>query len=136
MRLPDDIAAKISSAIVFLAGENTLPARMGREHGAIPLLADLGGATLLRPDGTFLEVAWDQETERNPLQTAAPRSTADLVAGAERYPWLKALLPTRPTGAMPCRDCGGAGRIFVGVTGIGGGHVYCGTCGALGWIAV
>jgi len=108
------------------------PDRVGRQHSAIPLLADIRGAILLRPDGVFLQLGWDQDSQQHPKELAELPSTAALVAGAERYSWLQSLLPRRPPDARSCTTCEGAGRISV--VGAGGG-VFCESCGALGWIA-
>ena len=132
MRIPDAIAEQIRTAVLSLDSSRGLPDRVGREHGAIPLLADLGGAVLLRPDGVVLELEWDQHTERHPRELAEPASTVPLVAGCERYAFLKALLPSPPSSAPACSTCQGTGRIFAGIS---SGHVFCPACGALGWIA-
>lgn len=132
MHLPREITEWISAAVEVLSPNRGLPDRVGREHSAIPLLADLGGAILLRADGVFLELEWDQETELQPREASEPASTVPLVAGTERYPWLAALLPVRPADARPCSACRGTGSIPTNITG----SVFCGHCGALGWIAV
>jgi hypothetical protein len=132
MRLPETIAEQISIAVSQLDPEGNLPDRAGRAHAAIPLLADLGGAVLLRSDGTILELEWDQATEQQPRERAELASMVPLVAGAERYPWLGALLPPRPAEANNCPSCLGAGKI---IPAGGGGGFFCGLCNAMGWIA-
>lgn len=131
MNLPVEIAEQISAAIEALDSSRGLPDRVGRELSAIPLLADIGGAVLLRADGVFLELEWDQETEVHPREVAEPSSTVPLVAGTERYPWLVALLPARPADARPCSACRGGGSIHTNISG----RIFCGECGALGWAA-
>ena len=50
-----------------------------------------------------------------------------IVAGAERYPWLMALLPSRPVGAVACGNCGGGG--LIGPVTVANRR----SCGGLGW---
>jgi len=57
MQLSVDLSVRIRDAITRLG--DTVPDRVGRQHNAIPLWADLGGAILLRADGTFLELEWE-----------------------------------------------------------------------------
>jgi hypothetical protein len=133
MRLPAAIAEQISIAVSELDPTGSLPDRTGHAHAAIPLLADIGGAVLLRSDGTVLELEWDHVTEQRPRHLEEMASTVPLVAGTERYPWLGVLLPPRPTDARTCPSCLGVGRF----TPAGGsGRIFCGPCGALGWVAV
>ena len=133
MRIPSDVASRLRAAIETL-GEDTLPDRLGRAHGALPLWADLGGAILLRPDGMFLELEWDQPSEQQPREVDEPSWSVALVAGAERYPWLAGLLPSRPEGAIDCSDCHGEGHLRFDTSETRG-TVYCGTCDGLGWRA-
>ena len=130
MHLPPHIAARVRTAVESL-DDQTLPGRVGREFGALPLFADIGGAILLRPDGALLELEWDQPSEQAPREVTDPQANIGLVVGAENYPWLAELLPPRPLSAQPCSQCGGRGRIAIA----GQSAVYCGVCGARGWIA-
>jgi hypothetical protein len=132
MQLPAEIAEQITTAIQALDPAAGWLDELGHRHSAIPLYADIGGAVLLRSDGVFLELEWDQETEHHPRECSDLTSTVPLVAGAERYPWLKGLLPVRPSDARPCTSCQGLGRI---VLTNGSGRILCGVCGALGWKA-
>ena len=131
MNLPRDIAVRVANTVAALA-DTTLPESAGRQHSAIPLYADLGGAILLRADGIFLELEWDQPSEEKPREVDRPSWPVALVAGAERYPWLAPLLPERPADAANCPACSGAGRIAL--NGASTGSIYCGTCNGLGWI--
>jgi hypothetical protein len=134
MRLLPDVSARVAAAVKQL-GTETWPDRAGREHGAIPLWADIGGAILLRPDGTVLELEWDQPSEHAPRELDAPSWRVALVTGAERYPWLAALLPQRPANAETCPDCEGKGRRDYNDPETRG-RVYCASCDGLGWRAV
>src|SRR5512138_1434937 len=101
MYLPSDIAARVASTVAAL-DETTHLEWIGQQHSAIPLFADLGGAILLRADGTFLELEWDEPSEQTPRELDTPSWPVALVAGSERYPWLVPLLPLRPADAVTC----------------------------------
>ena len=132
MKLEADTAARIRSAIAEL-GNETIPDRAGRQHNALPLYADIGGAVLLRADGIFLELEWDQSSEQRPNEREVPSWPVALIAGSARYPWLSTLLPTPPATATECQACGGRGRITDG--GASDGYFYCAECGGLGWVS-
>lgn len=100
---------------------------VARVNNALPLRADVGGVTLLRPDGELISHAWDSEEPARREKDARMRLLA-LKAGADRYPLLAALLPERPSGASDCPECGGTGRILIAET-----EVTCGLCCGLGW---
>jgi hypothetical protein len=96
--------------------------------GALPLVADIGGVALLRPDGEIVSMGWDSDHPPTPETDEAMRLYA-LVAGSEKYPELKALLPARPTGATDCPQCRGNGRVTIGSI-----SAICGRCSGIGWI--
>lgn len=106
-----------------------LPDAVAKGHGALPLLADIGGLWMLRPDGTILELVWDEEGP--PSVASEGAGLVGLVAGSERYPWLSELLPQRPADAANCPSCDGQGQITIAPPGKG--VVFCGSCSALGW---
>ena len=89
---------------------------------ALPLYEDIGGVLALCSDGTMMQVAPDADTAQ-PV-TDERWITVALVAGAERYPDLRELLPQRPPNAQPCAVCRGTGRVH---------GAWCGACSALGW---
>lgn len=129
MQLSDHIADEIRRAIARLDRQGGLPDSHGVTHGALPLLADLGGCWFIRPDGAFLEIRWDDNEDHPDVMRDTP--IAALVVGAERYPWLQELVPLRPLGAVDCDTCSGRGKITVkGVAG----EFLCGKCSVLGWI--
>ena len=109
-----------------------MPAEIAKKHGAIPLMGDLGGAWLLRSDGTIWEIEWDSDEPPRPLPTERRRMA--LAAGAERYPWLAALLPAIHGSAKLCERCKGEGRIRLSANRSEPG-ILCADCDALGWIA-
>jgi hypothetical protein len=111
---------------------NDMPAEAAKKHGGVPLMGDLGGAWLLRPDGSIWEVEWDSDDPPRPLPEARRRMA--LAVGAERYPWLAVLLPSVPENARPCAPCKGEGRIRQSANRTSSG-LLCSECDALGWKA-
>ena len=98
-----------------------------RAHGALPLYIGWTETAGIRPDGTL--VRWSTEEDwagARELEDATWVITT-LVRGAERYPPLRRLVPSRPDGARTCESCGGAGRFAQLPT------VIC-RCGGVGWI--
>jgi hypothetical protein len=130
MLIQASIAAKIASEVTAL-GDQLLPDITGKRLHALPLYADLGGAVLLRADGQFLELQWDKPSEQDPIERDEPSWKVALVAGAERYPWLAELLPSRPDNAVNCEVCDGTGRFPH--AGSSRGYLFCGRCDGLGW---
>jgi len=129
MQVPKHIAEQLRIAIADLDPDGHLPDARGASYGALPLLADLGGCWFLRADGVFLEVRWDENEDRPEMLNHTP--VAALVVGAERYPWLRELIPARPANAIDCPDCGGVGKVFV--AGIDNQGFLCAKCNVLGW---
>jgi hypothetical protein len=134
--LPQGIASLIVQFVRDVSPHpDDVPANAARKHGAIALIAlmgDIGGAWLLRPDGSLWEIQWDSEEAPTPLP--ADRRTLALAAGASRYPWLSALLPAAPADAVPCKLCRGEGRIRPSADRSLFGFL-CSECQALGWTA-
>lgn len=126
MSIPPNISHRIERAIGMLEPEPLGHVNYeGRRHRALPLFGTVGEVWLLRPDGTLWRADSDAGLPLEPLP--AELHTMALVAGSLRYPWLGALLPVRPLGAIECGTCDGAGRLGATKT------VFCNTCGALGW---
>jgi hypothetical protein len=67
---------------------------------------DIGGALMLRPDGSVLSTGWDDER-------AEPAKEGwcliALAAASYRFPELSSLAPERPANARPCWQCRNAG---------------------------
>ncbi|MEM9728849.1 MAG: hypothetical protein AAF997_09710 [Myxococcota bacterium] len=122
------MAARIQTAIASLDPE---PAghisHEGIKHRALPLFGTLGEVWLLRPDGSL----WRADTEAGLSLEPLPEHlrVIALVAGTERYPWLKAILPKRPSRSADCEECSGSGRLGREQ------KVFCYRCFALGWLA-
>jgi hypothetical protein len=97
-------------------------------HQALPLYGDKGGWVLLRPSGELIQVPLDEDFGQiaEPVKELLLQTVA-LVAGAQKYPELRELIPVRPADAVECAQCNGTGRMPSFPT------VYCGKCGALGW---
>jgi hypothetical protein len=131
MKLPAHIAAKIAETIANLPQQPRYhPDWEAREYGAIALMGTIGSTWLLRPDGELFDVDSDFEKPLTPL--AEEFHVTAIVAGCERYPWLRELLPRRPANALDCPRCGGGG-VIKAAEDLGSG-VFCCVCDALGWL--
>jgi hypothetical protein len=89
---------------------------LAERFGGLAVYGDLGGALVLRPDGSALGLGWDDEKAAEP--SPGWRIIA-LAAASYQFPELAALAPERPPGAHPCWLCAGAG---------------CESCFGLGWL--
>jgi len=100
-------------------------AQAARKYGALPLAEGWFAWALLTEQGDVLE-----GVEGGSASPAAePLRTMFLVAGAERYPELVALLPIRSSTCTDCARCEGTGRMRHG-----SGRVRCHECRSLGWV--
>jgi hypothetical protein len=129
--VPAELAAFLQARIADYAAEAPEPLRWAApfvtEIGALPLYFGWTETIALRPDGQL--VCWSTEghdAEVRPLHDGAWVLPA-LVAGADRYPELRELLPERPSDAVecPCRKH----PLFASR------QIPCGRCGGLGWLA-
>ena len=99
-----------------------------RQHGALPLYLAWTEAIGITPDGVL--VSWPIEGEglgARPLDEFSWSALA-LVRGAQRYPELASLIPTRPVASKSCDTCGGTGTVVAGHP-----ELDC-VCGNLGWV--
>ena len=102
------------------------------EHGdvasrfeALPVYSDMGGTLFITPS---LQILIMRSDEGALSEECSPEwRLVALVAAAERFPELKQLLPTRPSGASDCSACAGTGRLL---------GARCGSCFGLGWPAL
>jgi len=92
--------------------------------GALPVYEDLGGALLLRSDGSVVHVDDETGAMREVAQTERWYRLA-LVAATERFPELSVLRPERGLSDKGCESCGSTGSIR---------GVRCGVCLGLGWV--
>jgi hypothetical protein len=133
--VPWDVERRIAWEVATLDDDPRLVANVvGRRVGALPLLADLGGALLLRPDGVVLELEWDTPSEGAPRVASERSRRVGIGVGVIERPWLAALLPPRPRDAVPCPMCRGERRVFPR-TARPGEWFVCGACEAQGWVA-
>ena len=123
MILPAHISERIREAVAG-GGLGTSIDEEARGHGAIALMGTIGSIWMLRPDGTLWDVDADWGKPLTPLSEEC-RIMA-VVWGAERFPWLAELLPSRPSNAPDCSDCKGSGHV-------GDLSVLCPQCEGLGW---
>jgi hypothetical protein len=128
LHLPPAIAQLIEAAIAGLKPEPLGHVNYeGLRYHGLPIMGTIGEVWLLRPDGTLWSC--DSESGRE-LESLPPHlQTTALVAGTERYPWLRELLPARPATGIACAMCRGRGRIGPDP------GVFCPSCSALGWQA-
>jgi len=108
--------------------KNSHPATVSADGGALLLVADMGGACYIRPDGTILTHAWDSDlglTEEKDLKVR----TSALVHGIKKHPELAALLPHRSSSSKDCKSCAATGWVAHGQF-----SLVCGECAGLGWL--
>ncbi len=98
------------------------------QFSALPLYLGWMETIGIRADGELL--FWSTEGEYAGTRPVEDRIwvLSALVAGAERYPELRALLPERPTNAVDCR-CRKHPLLASG-------KVMCNECGGIGWQTV
>jgi hypothetical protein len=89
---------------------------MAVRFGGLGVYGDIGGALVLRLDGSVLEVGWDDEAA---AEAGPGWQLIALAAASYRYPELAALAPERPPTAQPCWKCSGPG---------------CEYCFGMGWL--
>lgn len=100
-------------------------AEAARRYSALPLAEGWFAWALLTEQGEVLEAAEDGTVS----PAVEPLRTMFLVAGAERYPELSALLPVRSSASNDCARCEGTGRMTFGNR-----KVRCHECRSLGWV--
>jgi hypothetical protein len=125
--LTEHITARLAA---YVAAADT-PAEyreLASRLGALPSLFDMGGCTLIRPDGTLVDVLWD--SSERPTETIYRRLRSGAGRRCRAHPELAELLPVRPATARDCAACGGKGRVPLP----GPANALCGPCGALGWV--
>jgi hypothetical protein len=130
MLLPSHIIDRIMSVLATMGTDGLHVDHEAARHGGIALMGTIGATWLLRPDGTFWEVDDDFGRPLTPL--ADERRVSALAYGVKRYPWLAALLPTRPIGAADCSECRARGWIpYAQAT---DGEIQCPQCDGMGWL--
>jgi hypothetical protein len=100
---------------------------VARQSRALLIYEGWEGSVILTIEGEVLvETGGHLAPCEDPLRTVA------LVAGAERYPELKVLLPNRTDSARVCTACRGTGWFYIEDQKTG---IRCGMCRALGWVS-
>jgi hypothetical protein len=115
-RVSDTIAALVAARSRGQAGgdwERDIAVRFG----ALSVYCDIGGALMVRPDGSVLTMGWDDE---QPTVVSEEWRIIGLAAASYHFPDLAELAPARPATAQPCWRCNGPG---------------CESCFGLGWVA-
>jgi len=121
--MADTIRALIERVSNGVGGEAF--AQAARRYSALPLAEGWFAWALLTEQGDVLEAVEDGTAS----PASEPLRTMFLVAGAERYPELIALLPVRSGTSTECRRCAGTGRMTHG-----SGKIRCHECRSLGWV--
>lgn len=128
MEMSGKIQQRINQAIKTLSvnldkASNTRLIKLAIEVNALPITGLQGGPVFLRANGEMFEYS-------NGEKPVSPgRETLALVAGSDRYPWLRELLPQRDKSDIDCPVCKGKGKIsYAEVKGM-----YCLECNGLGW---
>lgn len=126
MNISPAVSRQIEDAINRLAPEPLGHINFeGLRYNALPLFGTIGEVWLLRADGSLWRADSDMGLALEPLPEDL--HTIALVAGTERYAWLRDLLPSRPAEAIDCTVCHGLGRRGIDNA------FFCQPCGALGW---
>jgi hypothetical protein len=100
---------------------------------ALPLWCDWNGGVAIRPDGELIGFWWD-EPQSAKVETNPHFRFLACVNGAERYPELASLLPTRTVHDRDCNACNGTGVVSgLAEHGIDPNVVQC-YCGGAGWL--
>jgi hypothetical protein len=96
------------------------------EAAALPLYLGWTETIGIRADGEIIR--WSTEGDYPGVQPVEDRYLwlTALVDGSRRYPELRALLPTRPAGAVDCRH--------LTIPLFAEGKVFCPECYGLGWV--
>jgi hypothetical protein len=115
----------------LIAGLNSAQLDPTRNHcarlRALHIGASMWADYYLRPNGEVVVVGEDiDQPDVDTIHTERSSVLRALVWGAQRFPELQALLPTRPPGAVDCQ----CRQIPV----FAEGKVLCSVCGALGWL--
>ena len=100
-------------------------------HNALPLYIDWTHSYGLRVDGTVVLFSTDSEEETMQEEGDERLRNFALYVGAQKYPEIAPLVPTRPSDAIDCKYCKGRGRFQV--EGIDPNVLVC-FCGGLGWV--
>ena len=103
--LSDRIAALVEAHRTGV-GAHDWQRDMAVRFGGLGVYGDIGGALVVRPDGSVLSFGWDDDEAAEP--SPGWRVIA-LAAASYRHPELAALAPERPPTARPCWKCGGPG---------------------------
>jgi hypothetical protein len=129
--VPADLAAFLRARITGYPAEAPeslqWATRFVSEFAALPLYFGWTETIALHPDGRL--VCWSTEGEYAGVRPLEDRDwvVPALMAGADCYPELRALLPERPAGAVDCPCL--KHPLFASR------RVLCGKCGGLGWLA-
>ena len=120
------IAARIAAFLTEADERHRWLAVYVADFGALPLYLGWTETIGIRPDGEV--ISWSTESEFAGVRSVEEWTwvLSALVAGSDRYPELRRLLPEQGPGAVDC-SCRNQ-LLFVS------GKVLCGECGGVGWL--
>ncbi len=130
MKIPSTVATQIQQEIDRLKpGGGFHVNDEGIRANALPLMGTIGTTWLLRADGTF----WEVDTEFAKPLTPLPKELEfqALAYGAEKFPWLAVLFPSRPPDLSACELCKGARLIIPNDQNV---SLACPNCNGVGWV--
>ena len=134
MDLPTGIAALIRDAIAGTNVSHRDIDGVAARQGAIALMGTMTDLWVLRPDGTFWSVDFEND-DKPPEPLAASEHVRAIAYGVQRFPWLEELLPQRPSGATDCPNCEGLGGLPVPPSfNLPPVRLLCFECDGLGWV--
>jgi len=100
-------------------------------HGALPAMADMGGAFALTDRARIVSFAWDREDDTR--EETEPRLCRMVLFRASLlYTALAPFVPRRPDQAHDCPHCGGTGKVK-GIPEDVAESLVC-YCGGIGWL--
>jgi hypothetical protein len=127
VRVPPAIAAALMKYRGSTRGPWTVA--FAEAHDMLLFVADMGGISGMRPDGTLVGLGWEDQ-EPTPIVSLRWRDLV-VLSGARFYAELQPILPRRAPDDRGCPTCGGTGKVELG--GKAYADVVC-ECGGLGWI--
>ena len=107
-------------------------APLAKHVGALPLWVDWVHFAGLTADGDIVRVDHDIEVGSTVPETDLTGLALALVEGAQSFPELAGLVPSKPAACVSCGTCGGSGRPTITKVISGAEDIRC-SCGGLGW---
>src|SRR5215471_425546 len=108
MELPPELKSEITSR--FEEAKRSNPGRLSKDRSAVHICGSIGFDGYISPDGDiFMEIYEVLSDEPSVIDRSRDAQVACLILGSETLPALAQLLPDRPSDAITCDTCKGAG---------------------------